>query len=291
MQGFALCADDFALTAGVSRGVLRLLEAGRLSATGAMTNRPHWPANARELVAFVGRADLGVHLNLTCAHPLTEMPGFAPGRSFPTLGTVLRASLLGRLPLSEIAAEIDAQCAAFEDATGRMPDFIDGHQHVHGLPGIRDLVLMVASRRYPGVPKPWLRMSGDCLNRIAARRAFAGKALTVTALTAGFRSRAKALGFPVNNGFAGFSNFDPAADYAAQFARYLVAPGTRHLVMCHPGEVDDELAGLDPVVATRGQELAFFESAKCDEVMAAEGMRIARMGAATSISNQHQPFG
>ncbi|MGL5734528.1 MAG: ChbG/HpnK family deacetylase, partial [Beijerinckiaceae bacterium] len=32
-----LCADDFAMTAGVSQAILSLLEHGRLSATCAMT--------------------------------------------------------------------------------------------------------------------------------------------------------------------------------------------------------------------------------------------------------------
>ncbi len=68
--GFVLCADDFALTRGVSCSILDLLERGKLTATGAMTNRPHWQELAGELMAFSGQADLGVHLNLTCAQPL-----------------------------------------------------------------------------------------------------------------------------------------------------------------------------------------------------------------------------
>ena len=35
-----LCADDFGLADGVSRGIVELAEMGRLSATGAMTNMP-----------------------------------------------------------------------------------------------------------------------------------------------------------------------------------------------------------------------------------------------------------
>ncbi|HUN11578.1 MAG TPA: ChbG/HpnK family deacetylase, partial [Rhabdaerophilum sp.] len=34
---FVLCADDYGMTPAVSRGILRLIEAGRISATGAMT--------------------------------------------------------------------------------------------------------------------------------------------------------------------------------------------------------------------------------------------------------------
>ena len=37
-----LCADDFGLADGVSRGIVELAWKGRLSATGAMTNMPGW---------------------------------------------------------------------------------------------------------------------------------------------------------------------------------------------------------------------------------------------------------
>ncbi|MDP3258115.1 ChbG/HpnK family deacetylase, partial [Bosea sp. (in: a-proteobacteria)] len=72
-SGFVLCADDFALTDGVSRSILALLEAGKLSAAGAMTNRPHWRTFAGAFRALADQADLGLHLNLTCAAPLGAM--------------------------------------------------------------------------------------------------------------------------------------------------------------------------------------------------------------------------
>ena len=103
MFGFVLCADDYAMTAGISRGILDLLALGRLSATGAMTNRPHWPEWASSLLDFDGRADLGVHLNLTCGRPLRAMPTFAPGGALPKLPAVLKLAMLGRLPAAEIA--------------------------------------------------------------------------------------------------------------------------------------------------------------------------------------------
>ncbi len=46
-----LIADDYAMTAGVSRGILRLLEHGRIPGTGAMTNRPHWKAGRMRCAA------------------------------------------------------------------------------------------------------------------------------------------------------------------------------------------------------------------------------------------------
>ena len=41
-----LCADDYALTEGVSRAIGELAAARRLSATSVMVTTPHWPAAA-----------------------------------------------------------------------------------------------------------------------------------------------------------------------------------------------------------------------------------------------------
>ena len=37
--------------------------------------------------------------------------------------------------------EVRAQFEAFADAFGRPPDFVDGHQHVHLFPQVREAVL------------------------------------------------------------------------------------------------------------------------------------------------------
>jgi len=280
MFGFVLCADDFAMTAGISRGILELLERGRLSATGAMTNRPHWPAGARELAAFEDRADLGVHLNLTCAMPLTAMPRFAPGGVFPKLPEVITAGLTGRLPVAEITAEIVAQLDAFEQRMGRLPDFIDGHQHVHALKGMLKIVLDVLRRRYSAQgARPYVRDCGDRVHRILRRGAMAAKAMQVRHLTRGFGKELAGAGFSANDGFAGFSDFSPAAGYAGKFPSYLRAPGRRHLVMCHPGLVDDELASLDPVTDSRERELEFLAGDGLLRACEAAGARMGRFAA------------
>jgi predicted glycoside hydrolase/deacetylase ChbG (UPF0249 family) len=254
-RSFVLCADDFAMTEGVSRSILELLAAGRLSATGAMTNRPHWPLMAGELAAFSGKADLGLHLNLTCAAPLAAMPIVAPSGSLPKLGEFAPLALRSGAARAEIAAEIDRQLDAFEQHLGRVPDFVDGHQHVHVLPGVRRAVLDALARRYPA-GSVYLRDPTDSIAAIRARGVAVGKALTVTGLALGLRRAAARRGIPTNRGFSGFSPFDAGRDFAADLAAFLIGPGPAHLVMCHPGHVDDELVALDPVVATRPLEHA-----------------------------------
>ena len=254
-SGFVLCADDFALTDGVSRSILALIEAGRLSAAGAMTNRPHWRNFAAAFGALADRADLGLHLNLTCATPLTAMPRLAPGGELPSLPDLARAAVTSPTVRHEIASEIARQLDAFEDAMGGPPAFVDGHQHVHVLPGVRRALLDAVSRRYPR-GSLYLRDPHDSPAAIRARGVAVGKALTISALALGFRRAALRRGFPVNRGFAGVVAFDPQRDFAADLRRFLLRPGPAHLVMCHPGFVDDELARLDPVVATRPVEHA-----------------------------------
>lgn len=272
MAGFVLTADDYAMTPAVTRGILACLEAGRISATGAMTNRPHWRGDARHLRAFEGRADLGLHFNLTCGEPLTAMPRLAPGGELPKLPDILTSASLGRLPRDEVAAELDAQLKAFEDAMGRMPDFIDGHQHIHAMPGVRNVLAEVLVKRYPG-EKPYLRDPVDRFAAIRRRKHSAKKAMLLAALARPFARRMRGLGFSLNEGFAGYSQFDVQGDYAAEFASALISPGARHLVMCHPGEVDDELRRLDPVVETRPVEKAFFLSGPFQEICEAAEMK------------------
>lgn len=272
-RSFVLCADDFAMTEGVSRSILELLAAGRLSATGAMTNRPHWPRLAGELADFSGRADLGLHLNLTCAAPLSAMPTVAPSGALPRLGELASLALRSAAAREEIAAEVARQLDAFEQRLGRAPDFVDGHQHVHVLPGIRRAVLDAVETRYPA-GAVYLRDPSDSLAAIRARGVAVGKALIVAGLAAGLGRAAARRGIPTNRGFSGFSAFDDRRDFAGDLARFLIQPGPAHLVMCHPGYVDDELAALDPVVATRPLEHAALM------VFAPEGLRIDRFAAA-----------
>ena len=96
-------------------------------------------------------------------------------------------------------------------------------------------------------------------------------------LAQGFGVEAGRSGFSTNKGFAGFSDFDEEGSYDALFARFLVSPGRRHLVMCHPGLVDDELRRLDPVVGTREQELAYILSGRFRRELDRKGASLVRL--------------
>lgn len=279
MALFCLCADDFGLSEGVSRGILTALAAERLSAVSVMTTRPNWRAMARELARSASSIDLGLHLNLSLAEPLTKMPKLAPSGSLPPVGDLFKAALAGQLDgefHAEIAEEIAAQLYAFSVAFGRFPDFIDSHQHVHVLPGVRRALF--AQLKAKGlVGRVWLRNPGDHPWRILRRQIGIKTALEMSRLARPFVAEAHAQGFAVNEGFSGFSTASAGRPYAEDFAHYLVAPGPSHLVMCHPGHEDDDIARLGRKARSREEQLAFLLSPQFDGCLSRHHAALGRM--------------
>lgn len=248
-----LCADDYGLSAGVNRAICELAHARRLSATSAMVTFPEWRDDGPRLAALRDRIAIGVHLNLTAGAPAGEMPTVAPGGRLPGIGALSKRALARQLDRAEIEAEIVRQFRLFEDATGFQPDHVDGHQHVHALPVIRDAVV-AAVRKMAWPMPPLLRASDDRVWRIVRRGVAVQKALTVTALTRGHRRVWRAAGLPTNDSFAGFSNFTPGTDFAAEMNASFTQAQARHLVMCHPGYPDDTLRARDSLVERREEE-------------------------------------
>lgn len=247
-----LTADDYAMTRGISQAIEQLASAGRISATSAMTTSAHWPGHARGLAAYRDRIAVGLHFDLTLGPSLGAMPRLAPGGRLPDIGALSKLALSGDFDPAEIAAEAERQLDAFETHLGFPPDYLDGHQHVHALPHIRDALLPVLQRRYAGqgflvrAPKPTI---ASLLRRGRALP----KALALAWLTRGFGEMARKAGFVVNDSFAGISGFRPG-DTRADFDEALMAKGPLALVMCHPGFPDAELAAKDPVTTRRRVE-------------------------------------
>lgn len=247
-----LCADDFAMTKGISDGILSLAEAGRLSATSALVTTRHWPTQAKAAARLHGRLAIGLHFNLTFGAPLGPMPDLAPDGILPRPSRLIRKAISSQVDVAEIETEIERQLKQFEAEAGFLPDFVDGHQHVHILPVVRQALTAVLRRRFPerGI---WLRDPSDAPANIIRRRVVVGKALCIGMLATGFRQLVTANGFQVNDGFSGYSSFGRVS-YAQEFDAFLRYPGPRHMIMCHPGFADSELGSHDPISKQRREE-------------------------------------
>lgn len=256
----ALCVDDYGLHRGVDRAVQALAARGRVNAVSAMTGGPSWREGAPALHDVdPERTDVGLHLDLT-EHPLT-----LPPRRLPAL--ILRA-YAGALDVALLRAEIAAQLDAFERALGRAPDHVDGHQHVHQLPRVREALAEALRSRYAG-RLPWWRST----------RAPSGagvKARIIQALGDGACGRlARAAGLRRNARLLGVYGFDAdAAGYRAHLDAWLTQAADGDLLMCHAA-VDDPQGAADALRAARQAEAEVLLSPAFDEALQRAGVRLA----------------
>jgi predicted glycoside hydrolase/deacetylase ChbG (UPF0249 family) len=270
-----LCADDYGISNSVNAAIRDLIVRGRINATSVMVAAPSFDRSEAIPLAILNaagrRVAIGLHLTLTAPfRPLSS--GFRPlgDGAFLPLPTTLWQASLRRYRADTVAAEINAQLQAFAAAFGRAPDFIDGHQHVHLFPGIREAVIATVRDM---APDAWVR---QCGRRVALHRRFSDrKALLLDVLSRRFRSRAARAGLRTNPGFAGTYEFRPDADFAQLFPAFLDSLPDGSVVMCHPGLVDAELARLDPLTTLREREYRFFSDESFPGLLAAHGVALA----------------
>jgi chitin disaccharide deacetylase len=269
-----LCADDYGLAPGVNAAIRELIVNGRLNATSVMVVAPHCGpdevATLDTLNSGATRAALGLHVTLTAPFaPLSE--GFGPLRdgTFLPVNDMLKRASARRLDVAPLTIEIATQLRAFMDKFGRLPDFIDGHQHVHLFPQVRNAFLKVVSEAAPTV---WVRQCGRAQPH---RRMHDPKSLVLDMLSLAFRRQANRRGIATNPAFAGAYAFTPKANYAKLFPRFLKGLPDGGLIMCHPGFVDAELERLDTLTTLREREFAYFKSDEFPDVLAAQGAVLA----------------
>ncbi len=240
-------ADDFALSPGVTDGILQAHAAGTVTATSMMVHCPGWDDGVRRIQA-APTLDVGLHFNLLVGAPLTNAPSLTGlGGGFAPLRTLVRRAFLGTVRATEVAAECEAQLAALRDAGVRVTH-IDSHRHAHALPVIRDAVARVAAGHGLALRRP-------VESRRFSRGNGAGRARS--ALVAWAWRVASAGGAPVRTpDYCAGLSLRGGPDFAAGLARIVdtLAPGTTELVV-HPGCPDDVLARVDGYTAGRASEL------------------------------------
>lgn len=235
-----LCIDDFGLTTGINTAAVALARAGRLGAISCMVGAPAWEEGARALRQLDGTSiDIGLHLDFT------EAPLQANLRR--PLGQLISMAYLRQLSRQSIRREIDAQIDAFEAGLGRPPDHVDGHQHVHQLPVVREALL--AALRERGLHcwvrgtdraphergfKPWLiqQLGGPRLRRLATRDHL-----------------------PVSAHLLGVYDFTGGAGrYADRLSAWLARAQDADVLMCHASSDPPGIVASDPISQARWAE-------------------------------------
>jgi len=245
-------ADDFGLSEGVSRGILRAHREGILTSTTFMVNFP-WAEEMAPLLEEAPDLGVGVHLNLTTGQPILP-----PGQVRTLVnhqGSFAKAlvPLAVRADMTEVHREWSAQVAKGIALLGRTPTHLDTHRFLQGHPAFAAVMLEVA-RTY-GIP--------------AVRCLYAGPDMSISEMFRSWnparylvdRYLHKSAQLVAQSGLG-----CPAAIMAGDFdlpgllaKLERVGEGVTELVS-HPGLVDDQLRSLSSMQDHREAELAALTS-------------------------------
>lgn len=259
LRRIILCADDYALHGGVDQAIIGLSIAGRLDAVSCMTRSPGWPAAAPALRDTPAGLQIGVHLNLS------EGCVAARGDHCRPLPRMLLESFARVVPRERIRATIERHLDAYEAAVGRPPDYVDGHQHVHQLPGVVEELAAALTRRYAPDRLPWLRAT-DPPAGLSSHKA----RIIVGTRSWQWRCVLERHGLRSNPAFVGVYDFTPDRPrYVAAIERGLRAAPDGTLMMCHPaiGPVPAD----DTIAAARQMEYEFLSALAWPDLLAETG--------------------
>lgn len=264
-----ICADDFGMGAGINSGILELASCRRLSAVSCLSRGSFFARAARHLRSLP--VDKGMHLNLT--------EGLCDDDFHLPLRRLIMSCWARRLDPQLVRQEIDKQLDAFEMALDQPPDYVDGHQHVHQFPVIRETLLDVLGRRY-GSHLPWLR-STCAIRASSSASAIRLKAWLIEALGGSATARlASREGFRMNARLLGIYGFGGGHEaYWRLLDAWFAEAGAGDLLMCHPSAFADP---GDRLGRQREAEYSVLRSERFPRLLIEHGLQLARSSTAIS---------
>ena len=137
MKRLIVNADDLGRSRGIDLGIMAAHERGIVTAATLMANAPG-ADHAATLARAHPTLDVGVHLVLTYARPLTD-PAMIPSLveadgSFPRSPSAILG--MERVDATEALVEYRAQYARATDLLGTEPSHLDSHHWVHDEPAL-----------------------------------------------------------------------------------------------------------------------------------------------------------
>ena len=250
-----LCADDFGQNGYICDGILQLATLERLNSISCLVNMPMWYERSSELLKLPSSCQIGLHLNFTLGQALSAGWRKKVGDEFRGLPYLIRQSYFRRLTYKILMSEIESQLNVFIDTLGRYPDFIDGHQHVHQLPMVRQALLQIYQQEklacylrhtYNGVRDLFVRVNPT---KVQAISLLGGRA---------FSSLLNKNSIQTHTSFAGVYAFTKSHNSRKYFNYFLDKSQSLGLIMCHPGLRSNDHS--DPLYKSREHEFNYFMS-------------------------------
>ena len=188
-----------------------------------------------------------------------------------------------KLRLKEVEREWDAQITKIKNA-GISPTHLDGHKHVHMLPGLFGVALRLARKHGVGAIRiaheesrlRALLSSRGGKNGVQLKQGVQARGLKLLAQDA--REMAERAGIVATDYFCGIAQTGVMTREGVERLLGGLPNGTTEL-MCHPGYVDEELQGTPTrLQGSRQEELEILTAISIRKLVATKGIRLINYG-------------
>jgi predicted glycoside hydrolase/deacetylase ChbG (UPF0249 family) len=263
-------ADDVGLHEGMTLGAVRAHREGIVTACSVAPNGRTFD-HAVELLRGCPALDVGVHLTLVEGRPICppdRVPSLVTtdGRLMNGYRRFVARYVLGRVAVADVELELRTQIERVMEA-GLALCHLNGHQHLHVLPRIFDVVVRLAGAY--GIP--YVRILDDRVPAdvpLGRRAAVAG----LSRLGRRARSRAAAHGLRTNRatiGVAGAGHLD-----TARLIRLLGRVDDLTELVAHPGMDDSSIGQSYGWHYDWDAETAALSAPEVREALAREGIAL-----------------
>ncbi|AVC44701.1 hypothetical protein B4919_07850 [Francisella tularensis subsp. novicida] len=248
-----ICADDFGMSDNINSAIINLLEKKIINATSCMPNMPAFKLGIAQLKKIYNDfSHVGIHLNLTEGNAFTNPKSITRNGKFLSLSKLLVKSKLRAINYDDVYNELKAQINNFIEDWGALPDFIDGHQHVHHFPIIRKAVINLYKDFNMYTKETYIRstykMDKSDFKSLIIYRSGAKK----------FYNMLIKNNIKHNSSFAGvYSLESDNQDFRKVILEAYTEIKDGGIIMCHPAaDIDIK----DPISQSRIKEFAYFNS-------------------------------
>ncbi len=288
MKNLIVNADDLGWTEGVNRGIAEAHRNGIVTSASLLANGAAFPSGL-ELARATPGLGVGVHLNLSDGKPVADRESVTTLLNDQGELEARPESLLLRLArrnvsLHEIEEEWNAQIQKVRDA-GVSPTHLDGHRHVHMLPGLFEIALRLAKKH--GIAavrishedsglRAALSSGANQKSSVVMKQGVQARGLKLLAPDA--REQAERAGIATADYFCGIAQTGELTKEGVLRLLEILPEGTTEL-MCHPGHVDEDLAkSATRLQTSRQAELEILTDTQIRKLVASQGIRLIDYG-------------
>lgn len=284
MKNLIVNADDLGWSEGVNRGIAEAHRHGIVTSTSLLANGTSFVL-AVELARTTPGLGVGVHLNLSDGAPVSEPETVTTllndsGEFAASPETLLLRVARRSVDLREVEREWEAQICKVREA-GISPTHLDGHKHVHMLPGLFEIALRLAKRHGIAAVRVANEESSLRTALAAGRKQNAGivmkqgvQARGLKFLARDAREMAERLGIVTADYFCGIAQTGELTREGVERLLRALPEGTTEF-MVHPGYLDDALQNsATRLRESRQQELRILTDTRIRNLVASEGIRL-----------------